>query len=73
MTLIQALRWTGSKRAEGWLGRRTTSADFAHLAEMCTDIARALATHRDVDANALLARLETKLGAAKKTPVFGGR
>lgn len=73
MTTIRALRWVGSKKAEGWLGRRAAVADFGHVAELAADIARALDTHRDVDANELLARLQARLATVTKAPVFGGK
>lgn len=73
MTISQMLKWQGSKRAEGWLGRRAARLDFAHMSELCTDIARALEAHRDIDANELLSRLQTKIDTSRKLPVFGGR
>jgi len=73
MTTSQLLKWAGSKRAEGWLGRRATQADFRYMSEMCQDIAKALDSHRDIDANAIMARLEEKMMVARKAAVFGGK
>jgi len=73
MTMLQAIKWAGSKRAEGWLGRRSAVSDFQHMAGLCKDIAQALDTHRDVDANEMMARLQAKMDLAKRLPAFGGK
>lgn len=73
MTMPQLARWTSSKVAEGWLGRRQTVADAKYLAGMMHDMAVAIDQHRDHDANALMARIEKSMDGLRGAKVFVGR
>lgn len=64
--------WQGSKKAEGWLGRKNAVAVFRQLAELCEDAADQLDRHSDLGALNILARICVKLENIKDMPCFTG-